>query len=359
MARRDVVLHFVVTPRVLHVVDSIKLDADSVAISVRGLIAELGKRGVRSEIVEVADVNGASIRARTDESTIVHFHGWGGDGCAPAVRAVRRTKTPFVMSPFGGLSSVRRDRASLWRRFRFHLGERGSVRHAAALTGVSDAEVAQLRAAGSTGKVLRLPYGVDWTGYDGVPPAGIDLPAPLAGRCLLILSPIDPVAGCVALLKAFAEIGPDANDWHVAIAGPDRGDFRKMLEAAIRRKGGEDRIMLARADDIDTQRAWLDRADALAAPRLEPGLSVSLLQAVASQVPVLATTNSLPDVLGEAVVSCSPRRAGLREGLRRMLTMTDDRRREMARHAARIGREQLDWSVLADGFVALYKGLTP
>ncbi len=104
-----------------------------------------------------------------------------------------------------------------------------------------------------------------------------------------MLGPIDPIEGIVPLLKAFAEIGTASDGWNIALVGREVGEWRKMLEAAIRRKGGEDRVQFASAMDLDAQRLWLSRASILAAPSLQIRCPISLLQAAAAGVPVIAS----------------------------------------------------------------------
>ena len=86
------------------------------------------------------------------------------------------------------------------------------------------------------------------------------------------------------LLKAFAEIMSEAAGWTIVIAGPEKGDWRKMLEAAVRRKGANEQVRLTSAPDVAAQRAWLDRADVLASPALHVRCPVSIMQAVAAGV---------------------------------------------------------------------------
>ncbi|MGB2984738.1 MAG: glycosyltransferase family 4 protein, partial [Phycisphaerae bacterium] len=177
------------------------------------------------------------------------------------------------------------------------------------------------------------------------------------GRCLLMLGPIHPAEGFVPLLRALAEIGSESNGWHIVIAGRETGDWRKMLEAAIRRKGAEDRVLLASASDPGSQRAWLARASALVAPALHVRFPVSIMQAVAAGIPVLATTCVAPVGLKDVIRVCGPTRYDLKIALRALFQLTDDDRAAFGRRAHDVGRAVLDWSVLVDRYVRFYQSL--
>ncbi|MDO8631761.1 MAG: glycosyltransferase, partial [Phycisphaerales bacterium] len=174
-------------------------------------------------------------------------------------------------------------------------------------------------------------------------------------RTLLMLGPIDPVHGCVALLKALAELGPDADGWKVVLAGRDSANWRRMLEAAIYRKGGGDRVQFENADSPAEQRALLARASFLVAPSLHVRPAVSIMQAIAADVPAIASTFSAPPGLENVLRVCGPSRAELREELRAAMRLTDEQRRGTTSVVLAAAKASLDWSILAPKYAQLYR----
>ncbi|MCH7873055.1 MAG: glycosyltransferase family 4 protein [Planctomycetes bacterium] len=193
--------------------------------------------------------------------------------------------------------------------------------------------------------------------YDGEGSTPPSPPTPPDGRFMLMLGPIHPREGCVALLKAVFELGPAADGWSVVIAGREIGSWRKELDAAIQRKGGAGRVHFTAAGDIATQRAWLSRASILASPSLHIGCGVGVLQAVASGVPVLASTLCTPPALLDVIKACGPVRHELVRALRQLLEMSDDQRTELAQRAREKARATVDWSALSAQYSNLYEGL--
>jgi glycosyltransferase involved in cell wall biosynthesis len=194
---------------------------------------------------------------------------------------------------------------------------------------------------------------LDFDAYDGSGRRDDVLPTP-PGRSLLALGPIHPAEGLVMLLKAFAQLGADADGWTVVIAGEEIGDWRGQIEAGVRRKGGAARVMFAGASDERMQRGWLNRASLLVAPSLRMRCPVSALQALACQVPVLATTLAAPGVPAQALNACPPDAEPFFEALRAELTRPEPERVESADRACRIARKELDWTALAARYEDLY-----
>ena len=141
------------------------------------------------------------------------------------------------------------------------------------------------------------------------------------------------------------------------LAGEEMGDWRKMLEAAVRRKGGEKRVLFTTAPDHATQRMWLARASILASPCLRVRCPVSTLQAVSAGVVVLASNGVVPGALEGVVQVCAPTRGDIKLGLRRLLAMNDEERARMAQDARDSARGLLDWPALVQEYVRLYEGL--
>ena len=343
--------------RILHVVESLAPEAGSVAICLRGLLDALASRDVSSETLTTRDAasNPDVLGQRVTAADAVHIHGWGYRTAGLAAKAAKQAGRPYILSPLGGLcDGVGHDKGWLTR-VRESLIEGGLVRGAVAVTSLNEAEDAALAKRLAGKRPLRLTYGLDTGAYDAPIAEEDSLPPLPEGKILLILGPLHPVEGFVPLLKAFAEIGSIADGWSVVLAGRDDGGWRKMLEAAIRRKGGDDRVVFLPADDVTTQRALLRRASLLALPSLRVRPPVSMLQAMAAGVPVLATSCAAPPDMSDAFRLCGPRQHEIKVALRKMLDLSDEERRAMGRRGREMVRARYDWSTCVDEFLALYE----
>lgn len=354
---------------VLHVVESLEPQAGSLAVSLRGLFGVLRTRGLESQAITLdhnrTATDGIShTRFESEAATrlvrtadVVHLHGWGTELFRIMADTARKAGTPYVISPCGALSEWHCNRKGWLDKLRGFLWEKKLVYRAAVVTAQNGLEQRALEADGFNSNVRVLPYGLGMSDYETATGAAGHLPAAPADRCLLLLGPIHPVEGLAPLMQAFAEIGTDADGWGIVIAGQETGDWRKMLEAAVRRKGGGDRVLFTAAPDVDTQRAWLARASVLAAPSLNFRCPVSIMQAVATGVVVIASDRAAPDGLHDVIQVCPPRREKLREALRGVFRLSDAERASLSQKAHKTGRSLFDWSVLAEQYTQLYRDI--
>lgn len=335
---------------VLHVLESSDPDAGSVAVCLGGLHEALASRGLQSKIVAPP----ADATQTLDNVDIVHIHGWDYVLAQRIAAAALKAGKPYIITPHGSLTHGPYNKPTWKDRIRFIWRIRRLIRGAACLTAINPLEEQDHQAQRIHSLIRVLPYGLSFDEY---------APPPTDGRVssntksLLVLGPLHPRGGCVALLKAIAEIGPDADGWSVVLAGRDNGEWRKMLESAVRRKKGDDRVTFATARTVAEQRTLLARTSVLTSPGLHIGLSVSIMQAVASGVPVIASSCTAPAGIDGAIQVFEPRREALREAIRAVLRLTDESRGAMGEKARVLGGRLFDWSVLANQYVQLYKDI--
>lgn len=361
--------------RVLHVLEAIDERVGSPALLLRGLGEELGEASVRSGFVaarvaecegfsekpQLAQGNGAA--AAQDRSDVVHVHGWGYPLASEMAKAARSAGVPFVVSPLGGLSPRSGESPGLVSRIGFALSDRRLLRSAGRVLAMNTREADSLRDRGLT-RVETLAcgfdpaaFGVGAPGSNGGPGGAASKPAAAAPprKRLLLLAPITPEEGCVALLKALAELGTAMAGWVVVLAGPKVAGYTEMLEAGVARKGASDRVEFAAPTTLAGQLEEIRRADLVVAPSLHARAPVSLLAAVACGVPAVASNLVIPDGLDELVESHGPTRHELARALRRVFEMNEGARRGTISLARDFVVSRFGWPVLASRYADLYR----
>ncbi len=348
---------------VLHVVESLDLRPGAVVISLDGIVAPLAAMGIQSRIVaegepgkvqqhgDARDARPLDVEHVLGQVDIVHIHAWGYGFADRVARAAIQLRKPLVLSPHGALCAGPYDREGWLDRLRRRWRQRRLIRAVRVVTALNKHEETAVSRAHSS--VRLLPYGLAFDDYR----MGADASANPGERWIVMLGSLHPRGGCVALLKALAEVGPEANGWNLALVGADDGQWRRMLEPAVRRKGGEERVRFDAGAIVDAQREWLSRASLVAAPSLQPTFPLSIMQALAAGVPVLASNLASPPGLDGLIRVCGPRRDELREALRAVLARPDKARRDSAKAAVSAARMALDWSVLAPRWSELYREL--
>ncbi len=332
------------------------------AVPLKGLCAALADQGWDSSAVAVGFDRASSpdldapkdLPTRLTHCDVVHIHGWGSPTLRNAARDACRAGKPLVISPLGGLGDGHQLHRRWSSRVRAWLGDRKVLRRAAAIAYQNEYERRMLESRGLATKLVQLPYGITTGEYSEPPISGDAGEASRNGHSMLVLGPLHPVEGLVPLLKSLAELGSLSDGWSVVLAGREVDDCWRMLEPAIRRKGGEGRVVHREAEDVDQQRHWLARASLLAAPSLTARCPISVLQAMAAGVPVLATTCVAPPGAEAAIRVCPPQRHELRGALGELLSADDQQRADSASRARDLVRSGYDWSVIAPRFFELY-----
>jgi glycosyltransferase involved in cell wall biosynthesis len=189
---------------------------------------------------------------------------------------------------------------------------------------------------------------------EGDPNAGTRLAG--AARYVLALGTIEPRKNLAMLVRAFDAIADRHPDVHLVLAGA-RGWRMSEFDLALRDARHAERVVVSGRVD-DTQRAdLLAGATVLAYPSLYEGFGLPPLEAMASGVPVLATSvGALPEILGDAALLVPPSDDALVDGLAQVLEDEGLRRRLKARGTARAA--QFSWDRCTDELVAVYEKLS-
>jgi glycosyltransferase involved in cell wall biosynthesis len=343
---------------VCHVVRSCVPQAGTVAIALRDMMAPLRDGGVQSRIVTAepaADAFGATpiaehgtveARQAIERADVVHCHGYDPNLTPVIAKEAKRARVPYVLAPLGDLNPNPYTNTSLGDRVRSWTTDRSTLRNAAAFFALCEEEAAFLR--------QRAPgVPVELATYD-VADGGDSEPVGRDPKYFLYLGPIDPIEGIVLLLRTIAELESEFSGWHLVLAGTDTGHWSDEIEAAVRRKGGHDRVTLVRNPDVATQRGWLARASLLVSPSLRIRVPVAILQGLAAGVPVLASEVGLTPQISALVRTFRPSKSTLRETMTELLQMPDNDRAEVARSAGAASRSLCGAAACADRLRAYY-----
>ncbi|MEK6642346.1 MAG: glycosyltransferase [Planctomycetota bacterium] len=294
---------------------------------------------------------------------VVHLHGlWTGQNWA-AGKAARRAGKPYVMTPHSMMMPWAWNRSWWKKRPTGWLFEHKNLRQAAALHALAEGEAEAMRTLGFNTNIETIPNGLHVGAYEHKP--SVDLlcsrfPELKDRRWMLFLGRLHPQKGIVQAMQACFDVLAAAKQWHLIVAGPDEVGMRSVLEAAVRRKGAADRVtftgMLDRADVL----AALGRAELLIQPSMSEGLSMSILEAMASAVPVvISPACNMPSVAerGAGVIVESQRRA-ISAALGKLMAQTPVELHSMGERGRQLARDCFDWSVLTPRYRAMYERIT-
>ncbi len=291
-----------------------------------------------------------------DGPAIVHAHSHRYGHVLESAAVAERLDIPLVVS----MHYHPADRGEpAWKRTMLRLQDVGfgatAYRVARALVVESEYEAALVRQFAPADRVRVIPPGI--TLEEWAHPASDRLPeTPLPDGYVLFAGRIAPNKGLPGLLEALARIDV-AHRPPLVLMGHDWGE-RAALEAQARRLGIADRLtFLGHVRDLAEYRGVMRHARAFVLPSEYEAFGLVLLEAMAADVPVVATAvGGVPEVLeggrsGRLVPYGDSDR--LAEALREVATDPDG---TAARRAA--GRERvrgLDWTHSVAQFRALYR----
>lgn len=221
------------------------------------------------------------LRAQAQIADVIHDHGlW----LLPNVYAGRegaRAKRPVVIAPRGMLSAAALSFSTWKKQLFWRLVQARAASAAACYHATSDQEYQEIRAFGIRAPVAVIPNGID---VEQLP----KLPQPGEIRTVLSLGRIHPKKGLESLLRAWKAVETLRPEWRLRIAGPAEGGH----DVQLKRLAAELHLTRATIEGAvygaDKARAYCD-ASLFVLPTLNENFAVTVAEALAAGVPVIAT----------------------------------------------------------------------
>lgn len=290
------------------------------------------------------------IRAHVDSFDLVHIHAVLSHAPLAAAAACRTTAVPYVVRPVGTLTTWSLAQKPWRKRVLLAAGGRRMLKGAAALHYTSAEERDE------TERQLAPPRGV-------VIPLGIEMPdvdpTVIAGRdedlYMVCVSRLHPVKRLELLIDAFAAQPPQTRGrWRLLIAGDGDPSYRRSLEARAASTGINSIRFLGWVTGAEKQ-ALLAGASLFALPSQHENFGVSVLEAMAAEVPVVISREvGLSGAVAAAdagwVIDAGPQ--SLTAAL--AAAMTDASARAVRANAARRLAEHYSWATVAERIEAMY-----
>jgi glycosyltransferase involved in cell wall biosynthesis len=378
--------------RILHVVQSLDPAWGGIARVLPDLAVRLSAAGDPCRIATLtgdrfgAPPNGLNVEVRTFAATpnsrlgsspdfnraidslvaecdVVHLHGlWSAQNWSTG-KAARRAGKPHIMTPHSMMMPWAWRRSWWKKRPIGWLFEHKNLRTAACLHALTTGEADAIRALGFNDKVVTIPNGLSVTDFAS-PPSAASLaqrfPKMAGKKWLVMLGRIAEQKGIRAGMQGCFDALATGKDWHLVIAGPDEFGLRPMLEAAVGRKGLADHVTFTGMLDRPDVLALLGNAKLLLQPSFSEGLSMSILEAMATGVPVLISTEcNLPEVAtAGAGKVIEPTRRAVAAAMRELVALPDEALKDMGQKARDLAHDRFDWSKLIPQYQRMYRDMT-
>jgi poly(glycerol-phosphate) alpha-glucosyltransferase len=270
-------------------------------------------------------------------------------------REARRQRKPMVYHVHGFFEPYIRQRARWKKRMVHWLFENANTRYVRLWRALTAREADQIRSLGYRQPIVVASNGLDLQAFSP-PTEPVDgIETPLAGvlrkqkKRLLFLARVHPKKGLTLLLHAWASLGSFRRDWELIIAGPDELNHMQEIRALSVSLGIENEIIFI---GTVVGRAKIDlfySSDAYVLPSFSEGMPMSLIEAMACALPVIATREcNMPAVtLAGSGWECAAELKSLTQALTEALQANPAELVQRGRNGRRLVEMNYSWPSIA------------
>jgi len=285
------------------------------------------------------------------KSDVVHGHGLYVGPNQAFGHAARRRQKPLVYHVHGMFEPYILNR-SRWKKKVAHLlFEDANFRHACLWRALTSKEADQIRARGIDAPIVVVPNGVDL--HELARPETDDRQLrPLTQidprLRALFLGRLHPKKGLDLLLPAWARVNRFHNDWKLLIAGPDENGYKASLQSAVTSLQLDSTVEFIGPVTGKAKAALLHSASLFILPSYSEGFPMSLLEAMACSVPVVATSAcNFPELAqAEAGWECDPCLSSLTGALELALAAGPAERRQRGARGKQLVELNYTWPII-------------
>ena len=236
-------------------------------------------------------------RAEIARADGVHIHGLWEQSTAIAGHTARALRKPYILSAHGMLERWALSNRRVKKLLYSVLFERANVNGASCLHALTHAEAADYRRFGAKRPIAVIPNGVHIPETLSPDAFLSHYPALRQKRILLFLGRLHFKKGLDILIESWASVAKQYPDAQLVLAGPDFEGTRAPLEQRVQQLGLQGSITFPGMLRNELKWSALAAAEAFVLPSYSEGLSVSVLEAMGTGLPVIVSEQcNLPEV---------------------------------------------------------------
>jgi glycosyltransferase involved in cell wall biosynthesis len=248
---------------------------------------------------------------------------------------------------------------SVKKRLYLQLIERPILKQVTTLVALSESEMANYRSIGATAPCRVIPNGINTSGYRVQARSQTIANNGWSEQDLVVLfmSRLHPIKGADRLLDAFLLVANKHPSAHLVMAGPDEFEMERSLRQRLAGRDLAGRIHFPGMVTGDRKLDLLARADLFGLPSDAEGLSMSMLESLASGTAVLISPGChFPAaVAAGAGVEVDPAVPTLAEALDELLSRGRAELAQMGRRGRDLVEREYGWDHIAERMEACYQ----
>ena len=285
---------------------------------------------------------------------ILHGHGLYVGTNYVFGKEARRQEKPLVYHVHGFFEPWILNRSRWKKRLAHWLFEDANFRYVNFCRALTVKEADQIHSYGIKAPIVIAPNGLNLEDYPR--PEKIDEPieTPLipcltkTKRRLLFLGRIHPKKGLDILLPSWASLSQVHKNWEMVIAGPDENGYLNEVRVLAQALGLLGQVRFTGPVTGSAKNVLLYSADLFVLPSYSEGFPMSLLEAMACEVPVVATRAcNFPDITAsQAGWECECTTESIIDTLKNALLDDDLARKQRGQNGRRLVKERYAWPTI-------------
>jgi glycosyltransferase involved in cell wall biosynthesis len=295
-----------------------------------------------------------ALHDRLGDRDFVHLHGLWRPLLLRVAQYCSSVNVPYSVAPHGMATRWAMSQKQLRKRIALRLGWRRVLERASFLHYLNETEQAESESLRVTAPTIVIPNGVSLSEFKPNEPIDRDFVGRLPRRYILFLARLNYYKGLDLLMAAFERVAAAHPDVHLIIAGTDFG-YEARLRQLITASGLGLRIQLLGGVYGKNKLHLLRNALCLCHPTRHEVFSVTLLEAMASSLPIITTSQanfSEIAAAGAGIISVAKPNA-IADALSRLVE-NDALRAQMGAEGLRLVAHRYDWSVIAASLTDAY-----
>jgi glycosyltransferase involved in cell wall biosynthesis len=274
-----------------------------------------------------------------------------------AARVAIAQRTPLFYSQRGVFDPSRLRFRGVKKSIYIRLVERPIMRRATGLVALTTEEVSSFQSLGVKTPIHLVPNGVDVTQFRRSPRPGSldDFGIAPADKVILFMARLHELKGPDLVVEAFIAIARRHRDAVLVLAGNDEQNLVPRLRARMAEQNLTARFIIPGMVTGERKLDLLARADLFVLPSVGEGLSMAVLEALASGTPAIITRECNLAIVGDARAGAVVARS-TENVADAISTFLSDRAmlEEAKERAFALARDHFSWTPILDRLEAIY-----
>lgn len=286
------------------------------------------------------------------ETSLFHGNGMWDYPVHAMSKLARKKGIPYILSPHGMLEPWVLNVKKFKKKLGLRLFEYDDLMHASCIHATAKSEAESIRILGLKNPIAIIPNGIDLSEY-----VASQDELKKTERTILFLSRIHPKKGIELLIEAWSRVPASLKkNWKVRIVGNGEESYINTLNQQINKKGLAEELAIEGPLFHEEKIIAFRDADLFVLPTYSENFGIVILEALASETPVITTKGAPWEELNSQhagwwiEIGVDP----LVEALTEALKLTDSERRSMGLNGRTLVEANYSIQSVANKMLSLY-----